>query len=259
MSNRSKAELIATLLARYAMNDSPAEAEAALNGAYTRMQREGVSLDDLLALSDGQLYQKGLIALVDKIVADATELSEAGKRELYARYVSKIAQRFSTGSSGGSSASGAGSTGGSGSTGSTGSGYTGAGAGQGSDSGAAGGTDSFTDWFKSPSATAGNGFSWQTVQAGLLHSASNLAKLFHRGGFFWHVLYAPGRAFKLVCAASLVGLGGGLLFLIVAGSFHSFLSMGGPWLDLRFKSAWAISGVLIGLWQMRALYREGWF
>jgi hypothetical protein len=251
MSNRSKAELIATLLARYAMNDSPAEAEAALNGAYTRMQREGVSLEDLLALSDGLLYQKGLIALVDKIVADATDLSEAGKRERYARYVSQIAQRFSAGSSGGdrsSSAGGSDHTGGS---------YTGADAGQGS--GTAGGTGSFTDWFKSPSATAGNGFSWQSVRAGLVQSVSNLAKLFRRGGFLWHVLYAPARAFKLVCAASLVGLGGGLLFLIVAGSLHSFLGMGGPWLDLRFKSAWAISGVLIGLWQVRALYREGWF
>ena len=56
MSDRETISRIAKILAR-AGSDNPNEAAQALQGAYKRMVRDGVSLPDLLSLPLEELYQ----------------------------------------------------------------------------------------------------------------------------------------------------------------------------------------------------------
>ena len=94
MPDRAAISRIAKILAR-AGSDNPNEAHSALEGAFKRMVRDGVTLHDLLSLPTDELYQDTLVKLVDLILADQPNLSPPSKREAYSQYLLLIAARFS--------------------------------------------------------------------------------------------------------------------------------------------------------------------
>lgn len=94
MPDSATIQRIAKLLAR-ATSPEAAEAQAALEGAFKRMKRDGVSFDDLLTLPVEALYQDVMIKLVDLILADQVNLSPSSKREAYAAYLVLIVAKFS--------------------------------------------------------------------------------------------------------------------------------------------------------------------
>lgn len=94
MPDRVTIQRIAKLLAR-ATSPEAAEAQAALEGAFKRMKRDGVSFDDLLTLPKNDLYQDVMIKLVDLILAERENLSPASRREAYEKYILLIVAKFS--------------------------------------------------------------------------------------------------------------------------------------------------------------------
>lgn len=93
MAERPTIERIAKILAK-ATSDNPSEAEASIHSAYGRMQRDGVTLSDLLSLPERDLYQDALVRLADHIVKQQTELSPSQKRALYAEYLARVVEKF---------------------------------------------------------------------------------------------------------------------------------------------------------------------
>lgn len=98
MADSSTILRIAKILARVT-SDNAGEADAALHSALARMKRDGVSLRDLLTLSESELYQSSLVKLAELIVQEQTNLSQSARRELYAKYLALIVLKFSGGSS----------------------------------------------------------------------------------------------------------------------------------------------------------------
>ncbi len=105
MANRSTIERIAKILAK-ASSDNKAEGEAALQGAYARMKRDGVTFTDLLSLPERELYQNTLVRLAELIVSAQAGLSPTEKRTLYAEYLKKVVEKFSPGTKSGAGESG---------------------------------------------------------------------------------------------------------------------------------------------------------
>ena len=96
MPTQATIQRIAKLLAR-ATSPEAGEAQAALEGAFKRMKRDGVSFDDLLALPQDDLYQDILVKLIDLMLADQPNLSHASRREAYKQYMLLIVAKFSGG------------------------------------------------------------------------------------------------------------------------------------------------------------------
>lgn len=243
MPDRAAVERIAKILARASMTDSKPEAEASIRGAHARMLRDGVSLRDLLNLPDNALYQKGLIALAEHMVVESRDLSEPAKRDLYARYLSQIVQRFS----GEHSAEDHGQR-----------------RRQEQGSASADRPDQSSDAHANGSGEP-SGFNAAAVftKSGLVATAKGMlvitANSFRRGGFVWHAARDPLKALRLFAAAGLFGLGGGIAILLIAASLHSFLGLGGPWIDMKLQTAWALIGSTLFLYKSISLYRAGWF
>lgn len=245
MTERTNVERVAKLLARASMTDSKPEAEASIKGAFARMRRDGVSLDDLLALPDDALYQKGLIALAEHIVAESNDLSEPAKRDLYAKLLSQIVRRFS---------------------GTTNDGKQRADQSERQEQRSRSESEKRTGPRRDePPRESRAGFDTAAVfsKQGLTETAKGMlvitANAFRRGGFVWHCARNPGRALKLFAAAGLFGLGGGIALLLIAASLHSFLGIGGPWIDMKVQTAWALTGSALFLYKTISLYRSGWF
>jgi hypothetical protein len=242
MPDRTTVERIAKFIARAAMNDNQPESEAAIKSAFTRMHRDGVSFDDVLGLPDDLLYQKGLMDLAAYIVAQQSNLSESAKRDLYARYVRQVANRYSGGqqepprreekrAEPDNKA------------------Y--------ERKNADTSKHSYGDTSKSFSFAAV--FSSNSTLGTLKNMLVAAASSFTRGGFMWHVLRSPGAAFRLFCAAALFSLGIGLLILTIAALLHAMIGLGGPWLDMKFRTALAVIGSGLCVCKVIELYRRGWF
>ena len=224
------------------MNDNQPESEAAIKSAFARMHRDGVSFDDVLGLPDDLLYQKGLMDLAAYIVAQQENLSQSAKRDLYARYVRQVANRFSGGQQEPPRRE---------------------------ERRAEPDNKTYerknTDKPKHTYGDMEERFSFAKVfsSGGLLSALKNMfsitAASFMWGGFIWHVLRSPGAAIRLFAAAGLFGIGLGLLALTVAASLHSWFGFGGPWIDMKFRSAWAFVGGALFLYKTIELYRRGWF
>lgn len=99
MADRPTIERIAKILAR-ANSDNEGEAEAALRGAFSRMNRDSVTFTDLLSLPERDLYQDSLVRLAEYIVKGQAELSPSQKRALYAEYLKRVVEKFSGASPG---------------------------------------------------------------------------------------------------------------------------------------------------------------
>jgi hypothetical protein len=249
MPDRATIERIAKLVARATMTDNKPESEAAIRGAYSRMKRDGVSFEDLLTLPDELLYQRGLMELVGHIVAEQSELSEGAKRDMYAQLAARVAKRYAGPTDDQSAserrrererqeqesnerAS----------------------AEQGRRRSEHANTEKSSNSF---AATAV--FSRQGAAAVLKNMLIVSAGSFARGGFMWHALRAPAATARLFASAALFGTGIGLLLLVIAASIHSWLGIGGPWIDMRFTTAWALVGTPLALFKIIALHRRGWF
>jgi hypothetical protein len=243
MPTRSIAELIAKLLARAAMTDSPAEAESSIRGAYGRMRKEGVSLDDLLFLDDDQLYQDGLIDLARYIVKQQDELSEGCKRALLAEYMAKISARFTpSANSYQQHADGYG------------------------EQGRA--EEPYREAHREPTREEGERlgrftlkdfFTLTGIKVFLRQIGIQTIELFRYGGFLWHCARQPVRAAKLLAASVMVGFFGALALLFIAATLHSVLGLGGPWLDMKLQRVWIFLAVVVALCHGAFWYRRGWF
>jgi hypothetical protein len=94
MADYSTILRIAKILAR-ATSPEPNEAKSALDHAYKRMVRDGVTLQDLLTLPETELFQGALVRLVDVILNNQESLSPSSKRAAYAEYMRLIVAKFS--------------------------------------------------------------------------------------------------------------------------------------------------------------------
>ena len=94
MADYSTISRVAKILAR-ATSPEEGEAKTALDHAYKRMVRDGVTLQDLLTLPETELFQDALVRLVDVILSNQSDLSPSAKRSAYAEYMRLIVAKFS--------------------------------------------------------------------------------------------------------------------------------------------------------------------
>jgi hypothetical protein len=247
MATQKDIEFIAKLVARISMSDSAGEIEASLRGAIARMQRDGVTLEDVLTLDTQLLYQNGLTQLAEFMVKQRSDLSEPAKRELYSEYLQKIVERFTPRQNR---------------------------SGQGSHESSRASQSGTTQepprrpYAEPPKRSPGESsfsfspaaiFSASGLKAFRQELSLQLKGIFGAGGFLAQSFRSPKRAFILLCACSLFGLGIGLVPIIFAALLHAVFNLGGPWLDFQLASVWSILGSAAGLWKMRDLYQRGWF
>lgn len=278
MSNYESILRVAKILGK-ATSSEPAEVQKALESGLKRMQRDGVSFQDLLTLPVEELFQSTLFKLIDLIVAQQTDLSPTGKRAAYEQYALLIVAKFSGGWDGHTSSGGGGNanqerepsreeaaqeyerrrraqenarntTGG----------QAGGNARQDEDS-----RESQEKPFKwENSKTPKNNNSYK-FKLGKLHfsfspvgffSANQI--LFGRGSITWHALRQPGSAFRLFAASILWGMGFSGVVLIAAGLFHALTNTGPLW-DITLKNAFSFLTAVGTIWKARAFYLAGWF
>lgn len=261
---------IARILAR-AGSENPNEATAALEGAYKRMVRDGVTLHHLLALPTEELYQDTLVKLVDLILADQPNLSPSSKREAYSQYLLLIAARFSGAWDGQSDQSRA-----TGSTRGT--------AGQGSREEEARAYEARRaqeeaarqradakpppqedKQFRQDNSNSSEPKAGYTVTLGKFGFSfspagffSALQAVFGRGSIVWHGLRDPMRALRLFAACFLFGSGFAGVVLAGAAIVHTLTHTGPLW-DIQLKNAFSFLVAVGFLWKARALHHAGWF
>ena len=280
MADLQAASRIARILARSG-SDNPHEAVAALNGAYTRMKRDQVTLLDLLELPEQELYQDSLVKLSDLIVKDMTDLSPSARRDLYARYFALINAKFSP------EASTAGqSSGGQGSAGSE------------QDREAEkrreaerresqareeaarqareeaerrrerSKEDSRTSFREEPVRSqeikAGNTSKWEYTFRGYVFSFSPagafayLKTVVEPGSLARCAWEKPLRAFRLMAVCTLFGMAFAVSVLVILGVIHAFLGKG-PLFDVRLSNAFSFLTAVGIFGKARSLHRKGWF
>jgi hypothetical protein len=267
--DRATISRIAKILAR-AGSDNPNEAAAALDGAFKRMVRDGVTLHDLLSLPTDELYQDTLVKLVDLILADQPNLSPSSKREAYSQYLLLIAARFSGAWDGQGDRSSGSSAGGS--------------AGQGSREQEAREYEerrareeaarrranpepppqSESPYKQENSKTPEhkNAYTFSLGKFAFSFSPASffsaLQAVFGRGSIVWHALHDPLRALRLFAACFLFGAAFAGVVLIVAAIGHTLTHTGPVW-NIKLKNAFSFLVAVGFIWKARALHHAGWF
>ena len=84
---------VARILAQATSPESE-EANSAVQGAYKRMVRDQVSIEDLLSLPLVELYQEALVQLVIFILENQPMLSPQERRKSFENYLQLITERF---------------------------------------------------------------------------------------------------------------------------------------------------------------------
>ena len=272
MSDRETISRVAKILAR-AGSDNPNEAVQALQGAYKRIVRDGVSLHDLLSLPLEELYQDTLVKLIDVILADQPNLSPSAKREAYSEYMLLIVARFS-GASGGQSANPRSSE-------------------AKNDQARSREEEArrYEDRRRQQEAERGRGgppppspprqeekpysrqngntpkwaiklYPFTVGKFAFSFSPAtfflDLQALFGRGSIAWHAVSAPGRALRLAAAAMLYGFAFAGVVLVVAGIFHALTNTGPLW-DIRLKNAFSFLTAIGFIFKARQMFIAGWF
>ena len=273
MPDREAISRVAKILAR-AGSDNPNEAVQALQGAYKRMVRDGVSLRDILSLPLSDLYQDTLVKLIDVILADQPSLSPSSKREAYAEYMLLIVARFSgawDGQPRKSSSSNSGSSQ-SGSREEEAREYEERRHQQEAERGRAGASAP-----SPPPRPEKEAFKRQNVKTPERQDKSYPFKIgkfafsFSPATFFsalqalvgresitWYMLHAPGRTLRLFAEAMLYGCAFAGVLLIVAGIFHGLTNTGPLW-DVKLKNAFAFLAAIGFVFKARLLFLAGWF
>ena len=273
MSDRETISRVAKILAR-AGSDNPNEAAQALQGAYKRMVRDGVSLRDLLSLPLSDLYQDTLVKLIDVILADQPNLSPSSKRAAYSEYMLLIVARFSGARDGQSenSASSSGHTDQARDRAEKAREYEERRQRQESERGRAGGSAP-----SPPPRPEEKPFKRQNVKTPEQQNKSYpfrigkfafsfspatffsaLQALFGRESITWYMLHAPGRALRLFAASMLYGCAFAGVLLIVAGILHGLTNIGPLW-DVKLKNAFAFLTAIGFIFKARLLFLAGWF
>ena len=273
VNDRETISRVAKILAR-AGSDNANEAAQALQGAYKRMVRDGVSLRALLSLPLSELYQDTLVKLIDVILADQPNLSPSSKRAAYSEYMLLIVARFSGARDGQSESSTA-------SSGHTDQArdraekareYEERRQRQESERGRAGGSAPSPSsrpqekTFKRQNANTpqrqNKSYPFRIGKFDFSFSPatffSALQALFGRESITWYMLHAPGRALRLFAASMLYGCAFAGVLLIVAGIVHGLTNTGPLW-DVKLKNAFAFLAAIGFFFKARLLFLAGWF
>lgn len=263
---------IAKLLAR-ATSPEAGEAQTALEGAYKRMKRDGVSFGDLLTLPTNDLYQDVLVSLVPLMLADQTNLSPAGRREAYAKYMQQIVAKFSGD-------------------------WDGQQAGQGSGSGQtqqdddreaaarayeerrraeeaarererarAGSSQQGSSQQSRPNAQespcqASKTYTWswkgKTFSFSPAAFQAAMQPVWGRGSILWLTMHDPARGFRLLAASLLWGMGFSIILIALAALAHALTNSQPLW-DVQLKNLFAFLAAMGMFWRVWAFWRAGWF
>lgn len=273
MPDQTTIQRIAKLLAR-ATSPEAAEAQAALEGAFKRMKRDGVSFDDLLTLPKNDLYQDVMVKLVGLILADQPNLSPASRREAYEKYLVLIVAKFSGD-------------------------WDGQRAGQGSGRGqsqqdddreaaarayeerrraeeaarererarATGGTSQNTGSHTRPNAPESSGqpfknytWSWKGKTFSFSPAAFQTAMqpVWGRGSIFWYIMHDPARGFRLLMASMLWGMGFAVVLIVLAAVGHAVTNTSPIW-DVQLKNLFGFLTATGMLWKTWAFWSDGRF
>lgn len=272
MPDQATIQRIAKLLAR-ATSPEAGEAQAALEGACKRMKRDGVSFGDLLTLPTNDLYQDVLVRLVSLMLADQPNLSPAGRREAYAKYMQQIVAKFSGD-------------------------WDGQQAGQGSSSGqsqqdqdreaaarayeerrraeeaarererARADTSRKTDSQQShsnaqespgqPSKTYTWSWKGKTFSFSPAAFQAAMQPVWGRGSILWLTLHDPVRGFRLLAASLLWGMGFAVVLITVAAVAHAVTNTGPLW-DVLLKNLFSFLTAMGMIWRSWTFWRAGWF
>jgi hypothetical protein len=273
MADRETIRRVAKILAR-ATSSEPEEASAALYGAYKRMVRDGVTLQDLLSLPVAELYQNTLVRLAEVIIADTPDLSPSERREAYSVYLVRIVAKFSNpnaspGGGGGASAD------------------TSDRARQSeeyehrrrraaeeqarrrqaeqnhSTAGKAQGSAEQAQGQQSRSAPgSGRGFAftfanrryWFSVDTFL----ATLKESFSAPSLFSNAVRHPLPALRLFAAGLLWGMAAASVVIAVAAVGHAVTGIG-PLIDVRLRTLFVVLSAVATIWKVSALARNGWF
>lgn len=272
MPDQATIQRIAKLLAR-ATSPEAGEAQTALEGAYKRMKRDGVSFGDLLTLPTNDLYQDVLVSLVPLMLADQTNLSPAGRREAYAKYMQQIVAKFS---------------------GEWDAQQTGQGSGSGQSqkdddreaaarsyeerrraeeaarerdraragaSQRAGSQQSHSNAQESPGQPSKTyTWSWKGKTFSFSPAAFQAAMqpVWGRGSIFWLTLHDPVRGFRLLAASMLWGMGFAVVLIALAALAHALTNTRPLW-DVQLQSLFAFLTALGTLWRAVAFWRTDRF
>lgn len=277
MADRETISRIAKILAR-AGSDNQNEAAQALNGAYKRMVRDGVSLRDLLSLPLEELYQDTLVKLVDVILNDQANLSPSAKREAYSEYLLLITGRFSGAWNGQSGNSGSSNGNRTSSREEEARKYEERRRQQEAERGRGGqstpppssapspppGPDdcTYSRQNRNTSKQQSKAYRFQVGKRAFSFSLaaffSALGVLFGRGSITWHAIHQPGRALRLCAVSFLYGLGFSAVMLVTAGVIHSLTNTGPLW-DIKLKNAVSFLTAVGFIFKVRQLFLAGWF
>lgn len=264
MPDQATIQRIAKLLAR-ATSPEAGEAQAALEGAFKRMKRDGVSFGDLLTLPTNDLYQDVLVSLVPLMLADQTNLSPAGRREAYAKYMKQIVAKFS---------------------GEWDAQQTGQGSGSGQSqqdddreaaarayeerrraeeaararerarAGASQKTDSqqshsnAQDSPGQPSKTYTWSWKGKTFSFSPAAFQAAMQPVWGRGSILWLTMHDPARGFRLLAASMLWGMGFAVALIVLAALAHAMTNTRPMW-DVQLKNLFAFLAALGMMWRIR--------
>lgn len=271
MADREAIRRVAKILAR-ATSSEPEEASTALNGAYKRMVRDGVTLQDLLSLPVAELYQNTLVRLAEVIIADTPDLSPSERREAYSAYLVRIVAKFSNPNA---------SPGGGGGASSDASdreresqeyehrraaeeqarrrqaGQNQSTAGKAQES--AGKTQSRQN---GNTAGSGRGFAFTFADRRYWFSTdtffATLKESFSAGSLFSNSLRHPLPALRLFAAGLLWAMACAAVVIALAALGHAITGFG-PLIDVRLRTLFVVLTAPATIWKVASLARNGWF
>lgn len=257
---------IAKILAR-AGSDNQNEATSALEGAYKRMVRDGVTVQDLLSLPISELYQDTLVKLIGVILADQPNMSHPTKRAAYAEYIQIIAAKFSGSSDRDQSSQSNGS----------------ANPGKNredeareyeerrareergrAEQGRASNQEREPPFRGENVDTQSKDsrYTWSIRNRTFSFSPSAFFAVMHtvfgRGSITWHTLHDPVAGLRLFAASFLWGVAFAAVILVLAGVGHSITDTRPLW-DITLKNAFSFLVAVGMIWKARAFFHAGWF
>jgi hypothetical protein len=279
MPEQASIHRIAKLLAR-ATSPEAAEAAAALEGAFKRMKRDGVSFGDLLTLPKSDLYQDILVKLIDLVLADQPELSPSSRRAAYEQYILLIVAKFSGG-------------------------WDGKRAGDGDQAKPEGEQEAAAREYerrhrtkeaaRSRASDAHSGtnqshrnsqdqatprggkefqsqnsqtpkqeksFVWrwrrQTLSFSPTAFLASLQPVWGRGSVLWGVFHDPVKGLRLFAASLLWGMGFASVLIAIAAVTHALTNTPPLW-DVRLKNLFAFLTAIGWIWRVLRFHRDGYF
>jgi hypothetical protein len=244
MPDRATISRVAKILAR-ATSPEPGEAQTALEHAYKRMARDGVTLADLLTLPEEELFQEALVGLVQVILANQPDLSPATRREVYSQYLRLITDKFNAAGQGGADAT------------------------QEREEAARDyrqrngyqdespreekqeNDNTFTQKNRKTNNRENDltGFQFR-VPKSMAQVVAIVRPWFERGGVLWLAIHEPVLVLRMLAASMLWGMGFAVVVIISAAIVHA-LTGSSPWIDVRLKNLFAFLTALGTLWRMR--------